>query len=65
MHHQHPVAVLHGVAQIMRDHERGHTFFGDDSSRDLHDGLGSLGIQCRRMLIQNQQINRRHSGHEQ
>ena len=64
MHHQHPVAVLDRIAQIVCHHNSGEPLFLYNTVRQLHYDLGCLRIQSRRMFIENQEIDRRHGGHQ-
>ena len=65
MHHQDTVPIFQCIAQVVRYHNRRHFLFPDDLIRQLHDNFRCSGIQCRRMLIQNQEINRCHRRHQQ
>ena len=64
VHHDQAVTVFHGLAQIVGDHNSGHFLLLYDLIGELHDDLRSLGIQCCGMLIQDQEIQRCHRGHQ-
>ena len=64
-HHEDAVAVLHGVAQIVGHHHGGEMLFPDDLVGQLHDDLGGLGVQGRRVFVQDQKLEGRHGGHQQ
>ena len=64
MHHQDTVPIFQCIAQVVRYHNRRHFLFPDDLIRQLHDNFRCSRIQCRRMLIQNQEINRCHRRHQ-
>ena len=64
MHHQQAVAVLHGIAQVVGDHDGGQLFLLHHPACQLHDGLRRLGVQGSGVLIQDQKLDRSHGGHE-
>lgn len=65
VHHQQPRTVLHGVPQIVRDHNRRQLLFADNPVGQLHDDLGGARVEGGGVFVQNQEIERRQRRHQQ
>ena len=63
--HEQAVAVLDGVAEVVGDHEGGELFLLHHLAGEDHDGLCRLGVQGGGVLVQDEEVQRRHGRHEQ
>ena len=59
------VSVADGVPHIVGDHQGGELLLRHHPLRQLHDLGGGLGVQRRRMLVQQQQLRLAEGGHQQ
>ena len=64
MHHDDTRAVFDRIAKIVGNHDGCELLFTHNLIRQTHIDLGSLRIQCSRVLIQDQEIQRCHRGHQ-
>ena len=65
VHHDQPVAVFHGVAQVVGHHHSRQLLLPYHLIRQFHDNLRRLGVQGGGMFVQDQKLQRRHGGHQQ
>ena len=65
VHHQQPRAVLDGVAQIVRHHDRRQVLFPDYLIGELHYDLGRVRVKRRRVFIEYEELYRRHRRHQE
>ena len=65
MHHGEAVAEAQGVLHVVRDHECREAALCHDVLRDRENLLRRLGVECRRVLIEKQELRRGHRRHEQ
>ena len=65
MHHDEPVAMGNGVLHVVGDHHGGQILIPDDAVGGVQHLLCGLGVQCRRVLVQQQQLGLAQGGHEQ
>ena len=64
VHHEDPVAVLHSVAEVVGDHDGGELLLPHHLVGEGHNDLGGLGIQGGGVFVQDQELQRRHGGHQ-
>ena len=64
MHHDEAVSVFHRITEVVGNHNGRNLLFLHDLVGKLHNKVCGLRIKCCRMLIQNQELNRRHRRHE-
>ena len=63
--HDEAVAVLNGIAHVVRDHQRGELALAHDAVGELHDLGGGLRVECRGVLIEQQQLGALERCHQQ